>query len=242
MGTLIASSIIDSDDMELVAAIDPTGGMVGDIDVLPPERLGNALKNSDTDVLVDFTTADAACDNAVLAAETGVNLVVGTTGITDEQMGRIHDAIEGNVAAVVAPNFATGVNVLLATTRRMAEMLPGYDMEIIEAHHGFKLDSPSGTALALHGELTEGSGKKLPVKHGRSGLEKRDDEVGIHSIRAGDIVGEHTVLFAGSGERLELTHRASSRQAFVDGALGAIRWLRGKSPGLYSMTDVLGLR
>ena len=241
MGTLVARAIAESDDMGLVAAIDPVGGMVEGLDVLPPERMREALVRSGARVLVDFTNTDAAYQNAMLAAELGVNLVVGTTGLSPEQLEEVRGAVQGRVAAVVAPNFALGVNVLLAISRQMAGMLGGFDVEIIETHHRAKRDAPSGTAMALYQAVLDGRGENLPVKHGRSGLDPRGEEVGVHAVRGGDIVGEHTVLFAGAGERLELTHRASSRQGFVDGALHAVRWLRRRPPGLYTMADVLGL-
>jgi 4-hydroxy-tetrahydrodipicolinate reductase len=241
MGKLVAGNVIESDDMDLVLLIDPVGGTIFNLEVNPPENMAEILTKSGANVLVDFTTADVSCRNAAIAAEIGIRIVIGTTGMTTEQIDSIRVAVKGKVAAVVAPNFATGVNVLIALTRRMAKMLPDFDIEIIEAHHNAKLDAPSGTALALHGALTEGRGRNLHAIHGRSGESQRGDEVGIHSIRGGDIVGEHTVLFAGPGERLEITHRASSRQAFAEGTLRAIRWLRNRKPGIYDMSDVLGL-
>jgi len=241
MGVLLARSIFASEDLQLVAAIDPAGGSVCDLEIYPPQKMAGVLEESGAGVLIDFTNADAARDNSILAAGMGLNLVLGTTGMTPEQLDDVRNAVEGEVAAVVAPNFSTGVNVLLAVSHRMASMLPGFDMEIIEAHHGSKMDSPSGTALALYESVVDGRGEKLPAKYGRSGMETRGEDVGIHSIRAGEIVGEHTILFAGPGESLELTHRAASRQAFVDGTLLAVRWLRDRQPGLYSMADVLGL-
>ncbi len=241
MGKLIAGNVIESDDMDLVSLIDPAGGTIFKLDVYTPETMVEILTKSEANVLVDFTTADASCHNAVLAAEMGLRIVIGTTGMTTEQLDSVRAAVNGKVAAVVAPNFATGVNVLIALTRKMSSMLPDFDVEIIEAHHNAKLDAPSGTALALHEALAEGRGRQLPAIHGRSGESPRGDEVGIHSIRGGDIVGEHTVLFAGQGERLEVIHRASSRQAFAEGTLRAIRWLRDREPGMYGMSDVLGL-
>jgi 4-hydroxy-tetrahydrodipicolinate reductase len=241
MGRLIAGNVIESDDMDLVSLIDPAGGTIFNLDVYQPENLVEILKKSEANVLVDFTNADSSCRNAVMAAEIGLRLVIGTTGMTKEQLDSIRAAVNGKVAAVVAPNFATGINVLIALTRKISNMLPDFDVEIIEVHHNAKLDAPSGTALALHDALSEGRGRQLPAIQGRNGESPRGDEVGIHSIRGGDIVGEHTVLFAGQGERLEVTHRASSRQAFAEGTIRAIRWLRDREPGMYDMSDVLDL-
>jgi 4-hydroxy-tetrahydrodipicolinate reductase len=171
--------------------------------------------------------------------------VIGTTGHSNEERASI-DETSKSLPVVLSPNFSVGVNALFWLTRKAAEMLgDDFDLEITEAHHRLKKDAPSGTAKKLAEILCEV--RKLDyaknVAHGREGLigERPGKEIGVHSIRGGDVVGDHTVMFAGRGERFELTHQASSRETFASGALRAAHWVVGKSPDLYSMADVLGL-
>ena len=197
------------------------------------------------DVVVDFShpSATESVSHACLAA--GKPLVIGTTGHSSEERRRI-DELAKSLPVVLSPNFSVGVNALFWLTREAARMLgEDFDLEIVETHHRLKKDAPSGTAKKLAEILCEV--RKLDyardARHGREGLigERPAKEIGVHSIRAGDVVGDHTVTLASAGERLELTHKASSRETFAAGALRAARWIVGKPPGLYSMEDVLGL-
>jgi 4-hydroxy-tetrahydrodipicolinate reductase len=194
------------------------------------------------DVLVDFTRPEGTLANLRHARAA----VIGTTGFSAAQRKSIEDAAQ-RIPIVMAANFAVGVNAAYKLAETAARILgDGYDVEIIEAHHRHKLDAPSGTALKL-GEVIAGAlGWKLPdvARHGRQGDtgERPQQQIGFHAIRGGDIVGEHTVLFAGPGERVEIVVRSQSRITYAAGALRAAKWLRGRPPGLYDMFDVLGLR
>jgi 4-hydroxy-tetrahydrodipicolinate reductase len=198
------------------------------------------------DVVVDFSSHMATPGIAGLCAERGKAMVIGTTGHSDEGRTRIA-AFTQQIPIVLASNFSTGVNVLFWLTRKAADILgPGFDMEIIEMHHRMKQDAPSGTATTLAEMLAKArsASNAAALQHGRVGIvgERTRDEIGVHSVRGGDVVGDHTVIFAGLGERMELTHRASSRDTFANGALRAACWAVGKTPGLYDMQDVLGLK
>lgn len=199
-----------------------------------------------TDVVIDFSQHDATPALVALCVREKKPLVLGTTGHSEDEKRRIRDAA-GVIPIVWTSNFSTGVNVLFWLVRKAAEVLgPGYDREIIEVHHRFKKDAPSGTAASLAEILASVRHQQMEAvaRHGRVGLvgERSRDEIGIHAVRGGDVVGDHTVMFAASGERVELTHRASSRETLANGALRAARWLVGRPPGLYDMQDVLGLK
>jgi len=256
MGRRVAALAAGSADIKIVGALESPsspdlGKDVGEVSLLgalgakvhSAERIGKVVKDARPDVLVDFTNADASTANVVAASGMGLRIVMGTTGHSQEQMGRITESIRSHkVAAVISPNMSIGVNVLLEACGLVAKMLPGYDVEILEAHHNQKIDAPSGTALKLARVVSDAlhrdAGKD--VVSGRTGTRKRGErEIGIASLRAGDIVGDHTVLFAGPGERLELTHRAHSRDAFASGVLSSIRFVSKAQPGIYSMKDVL---
>jgi len=198
------------------------------------------------DVVIDFSSHNATPGIASLCAEHKKALVIGTTGHSDEGRSRIQD-FKSQIPIVLSSNFSTGVNTLFWLTQKAAELLgPGYDLEIVEVHHRLKRDAPSGTAQTLAEILAEARKQMLDkvARHGRVGLvgERPGTEIGIHSVRGGDVVGDHKVIFAGPGERLELTHKASSRDTFADGALRAAQWAVKQRPGLYDMRDVLGLR
>ncbi|CAN5694710.1 4-hydroxy-tetrahydrodipicolinate reductase [soil metagenome] len=212
----------------------------GDVEVFGVNR-GDELRSESFDVLIDVSHPDATA----AALQTRKPLVIGTTGHSDQQRREIEQAAQV-VPIVLAPNFSVGVNTLFWLTRKAAELLgEGFDLEIVETHHRLKKDAPSGTAKRLAEVLCEvrGWSYESEMAHGRAGLigERPARQIGMHAVRAGDVVGEHTVIFAGTGERVELTHRASSRDTFACGALRAARWVIGKAPGLYSMEDVLGL-
>jgi 4-hydroxy-tetrahydrodipicolinate reductase len=251
MGSLIIENITNSTDIQLVAAFDINNfgkdagefARVGNLGVKISDvkDLEAVLKESKADVLIDFTIAGATAINAPIAARAGVNLIIGTTGLTPEQRAVIDEAIqEGQVSAVISPNFSVGVNVFFKILREAAKYLPDYDIEIIEAHHNQKKDAPSGTALRAADVISEALGGKEYV-YGREGIAPRGKEIGIHGVRAGDITGDHTVLFAGNSERIEIKHTAHSRQIFAKGAVRAAEWVCGQKPGIYSMDDVLGL-
>jgi len=197
------------------------------------------------DVMIDFTFHEAAPGNSAAAAERGVAIVLGTTGLTEDETAAVHAAAE-RVPVVWAANMSLGINLLLELVRRAAAVLgPEYDAEIVEMHHRHKRDAPSGTALALANSLADGREQQLSeiANYGREGIvgERPVGELGIHAVRGGDVFGDHTVMFAGDGERVELVHKASSRDCFANGAMKATRWLIERAPGLYDMRAVLGL-
>ncbi|MDP2879716.1 MAG: 4-hydroxy-tetrahydrodipicolinate reductase [Sulfuricella sp.] len=196
--------------------------------------------------LIDFTRPEATLDHLKICRELGVNIVIGTTGFTPEQKGLIADAGR-EIGVVFAPNMSVGVNLSLKLLDMAARVLnEGYDIEIVEAHHRHKVDAPSGTALRMGEVVANALGRNLAecAVYGREGVtgERSPSTIGFATVRGGDIVGDHTVLFAGTGERIEITHKASSRATFALGALRAARFLSQRGKGLYDMQDVLGLR
>ena len=208
------------------------------------DNLADTIEKAD--VLIDFTFHETTVGFAELCAKHGKAMVIGTTGHSDDERRALLD-IAKRIPVVWASNFSTGVNTLFWLTRKAAEILgPAYDLEVVEMHHRFKKDAPSGTARSLAEILSEVRHEQLSdvIRHGREGVvgERTAVEIGMHSIRGGDVVGDHTVMFATLGERVELTHKASSRDTFANGALRAAQWLIGKKPGVYDMQDVLGLR
>lgn len=201
---------------------------------------------NDFDVLIDFTAPDATLENARLCAEHGKGIVIGTTGFTPEEE-EVLLANQSSAAMCKAANFSTGVNVCLNLLQKAAEILgDAYDVEIYEAHHKHKVDAPSGTALAMGQSVADGLGRNLRevAVYGREGQTGARDKqtIGFATVRGGDVVGDHTVMFLGDGERVEITHKASSRMAFANGAVRAAAWLADQQPGLYEMRDVLGLK
>ena len=242
MGSLVIEEIKRSTDLELVAGFDIKGAgslLLGDVQVSDAAEQSKVLEQTKPDVLIDFTSASAASATVESAAGLGVNLVVGTTGLSKDQLELMKKAIDGHVAAVISPNFSIGVHVFWKLLAVAASALKDYDIEVVEAHHNRKKDAPSGTALASVDILKEAAGIS-DVVYGRRGMALRGKEIGVHAVRAGDLVGDHTVLFAGPGERLEIKHMAHSRTAFASGAIRAARWVAKAKPGLYSMSDVLG--
>ena len=260
MGRGIVRAISEQEDMELVLAADVKciGSDAGvtsgvrrlDVAISSSADLGQGFEESGAQVLVDFTIAEAALKNAQVAAEKGVNLVIGTTGLKKREVELIAGIVKkNNVSAVISPNMATGVNLFFKLVRDAASSVgEDYDIEIIEAHHRHKKDAPSGTALRTGELIAEALGRDVEQDgvFGRKGLvgERTGSEIGFHAVRAGDIVGDHTVLFAGPGERIEITHRAHSRDAFVNGVVRAIRFLveSGGEGKVYSTWDVLGIK
>lgn len=200
----------------------------------------------DTDVVIDFSVHHNTAPVAELCAAHKTALVIGTTGQSPEDKEKILASTQ-DIPVVWASNFSTGVNTLFWLTRKAAEILgPEFDLEVVEMHHRFKADAPSGTAATLAEILAEARDQQLTevIRHGRQGIlgQRASNEIGMHSLRGGDVVGDHTVMFSALGERLELTHRASSRDTFAHGALRAALWVADQAPGLYDMQDVLGLK
>jgi 4-hydroxy-tetrahydrodipicolinate reductase len=198
------------------------------------------------DVVVDFSSRSVTAAIAALCAERKKAMVIGTTGHSNEDRSHITKA-SSQIPIVLSSNFSTGVNTLFWLTRKAAEILgPGFDLEVVEMHHRHKKDAPSGTAKTLAEILAEVRKQQFEkvLRYGRSGMvgERTASEIGMHSLRGGDVVGDHTVVFATQGERVELTHKASSRETFANGALRAAQWVVRQKPGLYDMQDVLGLK
>lgn len=232
MGHALAECAAGMPDLEVVGAVDQ-----GD-------RLEAVLERAD--VVIDFTLHHVLPAVAEVCARHGKALVSGTTGVDAAGLEALN-ATARVVPVVWASNFSTGVNTLFWLTRKAAGILgPGFDLEVVEMHHRLKKDAPSGTATTLAKILAEVRGSQLSevARHGRHGVvgERAPEEIGVHAIRGGDVVGDHTVIFAAAGERVELTHKASSRDTFANGALRAAVWLRRQPPGLYDMQDVLGLK
>lgn len=214
------------------------------IDIVGRCEKGDSLETvlANSEVVIDFSQPDASPAIGRAVTEHKQGLVLGTTGHSASERAAIERCAEA-VPVVWSSNFSVGVNALFWLAGKAAEMLgPEFDLEIVEMHHRMKKDAPSGTALTLRDILQARRGIER-ISYGREGNvgERKRDEIGIHSIRGGDVVGDHTVIFAGGGERLELTHRATSRSTFAKGALRAAVWVKGRAPGLYSMEDVLGL-
>jgi 4-hydroxy-tetrahydrodipicolinate reductase len=216
--------------------------VVGEID------RGDDLRSvvASTDAVIDFSSHTATVQVANVCAEHKKALVIGTTGHSDEESAKLK-AFGSKIPLVIASNYSTGVNTLFWLTKKAAEILgPGFDLEIVEMHHRLKEDAPSGTAKSLAQILAAVRQKQLQevLRHGREGIvgKRTSEEIGMHSVRGGDVVGDHTVIFATQGERLELTHKASSRETFAEGALRAAIWAVERRPGIYDMQDVLGLK
>ena len=210
--------------------------------------VGDDLKSllPGADVVIDFSSHSATAGIAALCAEHKKAMVIGTTGHSSEDRSQI-TGLSALVPMVLSSNYSTGVNTLFWLTRKATEILgPGFDLEVVEMHHRLKRDAPSGTARSLAEILAEVRREQLEkvIRHGREGIvgERTATEIGMHSIRGGDVVGDHTVIFAGLGERVELTHKASTRETFAAGALRAAEWVASQKPGLYDMQDVLGLK
>ncbi|MEO7297388.1 MAG: 4-hydroxy-tetrahydrodipicolinate reductase [Verrucomicrobiota bacterium] len=224
------------------AAGNPELNVVGQIDE------GDDLQPviSKCDVVIDFSFHNATTSIAELCAQNKKALVIGTTGHSESEKSKIVNH-KSKIPIVWSSNYSTGVNTLFWLTRQAAEILgPDFDLEIIEMHHRLKKDAPSGTAKTLAEILADVRQQQIEkvIRHGREGIvgERTAAEIGMHSIRGGDVVGDHTVIFATNGERVELTHKAASRETFANGALRAAQWVVKQKPGLYDMQDVLGLK
>lgn len=224
------------------AAEDPELLVTAEVDA--GDNFPSAL--SQCDAVIDFSATHITPQVARACADAGKVLVIGTTGHELAEREQINQAA-GHIPLVFSPNYSVGVNTLFWLTRKAAEILgPDFDLEVVEMHHRLKKDSPSGTARHLAEILAEVRQLDYAgaARHGRAGIvgERTHDEIGVHAIRGGDVVGDHTVIFAANGERVELTHKASSRETFANGALRAAAWVVGRAPGIYDMQDVLGLK
>jgi 4-hydroxy-tetrahydrodipicolinate reductase len=252
MGRRILEMAAAAPDVDIAGAFDlpalqggeiTAGGECGAPRQIPVTDLDTALAGAD--VIIDFTAPEACVANAEAAAARGIAVVVGTTGLNAAQVDALRRCAE-KVPVVYAPNMSVGVNLLFKLTREVAGILGlDYNCEIIEIHHNQKKDAPSGTAVRLAERAAEGLGLDYHenVVHGREGLvgARPRAEIGMHTLRGGDVVGEHTVVFVGPGERIELTHKAHNRDNFARGSLVAARFALKARPGLYDMQDVLGL-
>ena len=255
MGKVLVQAAHEAEGVSLGAAIvSPSSSLLGaDAGELAGiGKVGVALKSSleeatdDFDVLIDFTNPELTLQNMAECARLGKQIVIGTTGLNEEQKAELASYAD-KMGAVFAPNMSVGVNLLLDILHRAASVLQeGYDVEIIETHHRHKVDAPSGTAIRLGEVVADAMGRDLKecAVYGREGIigPRTANEIGFETVRAGDVVGDHTVLFATEGERIEITHKASSRMTFAKGAVRACAWLSGKDNGVYDMQDVLGLK
>lgn len=254
MGRRLVALARQDEGFEVAGALEAAGhpelgtdaGVLAGIGEIGVPLEGSLSKvDCDFDVVIDFSVPKAGLEIAREAARRGKALVIGTTGFSKEERGEI-EALAAAVACVMSPNMSVGVNVLFKVVEYVARVVgQGFDAEVLEAHHRFKADAPSGTAVRLAEGIARVRSLDLSKEavYGRAGRPgpRRAEEVGILAVRGGDIVGEHTVLFAGIGERIELTHKAHSRDTFASGALRAAKWVVTQPPGLYDMIDVLGL-
>lgn len=253
MGLALLEGVFADSELTLHAAIDRAGStMVGqdagaqfgvDAGVEVSSDLTAVLAGAD--VLIDFTRPEAAMEYLAACEQAGVKMVIGTTGFTDEEKNKI-SATAQKTSVVFAPNMSVGVTLLINLVEQAAKVLKdGYDIEVVEMHHRHKVDAPSGTALRLGEAAAQGIGQDLKdcAVYAREGVtgEREAGKIGFATLRGGDVVGDHTVVYAGTGERVEITHKASSRATFALGALRAAKFLSQKSTGLYDMRDVLGL-
>ncbi|WAC06032.1 MAG: 4-hydroxy-tetrahydrodipicolinate reductase [Methanoregula sp.] len=240
MGQTIGRMVSETADLKIVGGVDLKAGTFFGEEQVESKDIGLLLEKKKPDVLIDFTVAGAAVENVRIAARYNIALVVGTTGFTPEQRKVMTDAVTGHSPAVISSNFSVGVNIFWQVLRDAARLLKDYDIEVIEGHHRNKKDAPSGTAKTILQILDEEVGARQKM-YGREGMTERKNEIGVHVVRGGDIVGDHAVLFSKNFETITLSHRAYDRAVFASGALLAARWVVGKKPGIYGMNDVLNL-
>jgi 4-hydroxy-tetrahydrodipicolinate reductase len=255
MGRMLVAEVLRDPKLSLSGALEYPGcPLLGeDAGLLAGEGACGVKLSCDVDAVlaqsdaaIDFSSPQATMAFAPRAAAAGVRLVVGTTGLTPEQKDSLRELAKGGAYIVCAPNMSIGVNLLFALCAKVAAVLgDDYDIEVVEMHHKQKKDAPSGTAERLGEILAQARGLDYAAdtRHGRVGLvgARPKKEIGMHALRGGDVVGDHTVIFAAQGERLELTHKASSRETFAKGAIRAVKFLENSKPGFYDMQDVLGL-
>ncbi|MDP2741915.1 MAG: 4-hydroxy-tetrahydrodipicolinate reductase [Hydrogenophaga sp.] len=254
MGQMLVEAVRASGDCQLTGALGSASSRAlgNDAAAFAGHASGVAITSdltaglSGSQYLIDFTRPEGTMAHLRECVKLGVHLVIGTTGFTEEQKKEIEQA-SSSIAIMMAPNMSVGVNVTMKLLEMAAKaMSTGYDIEIIEAHHRHKVDAPSGTALKMGEVIADALGRDLKecAVYTREGVtgERDPSSIGFATIRGGDIVGDHTVLFAGTGERIEITHKSSSRATYAQGSLRAVRFLAGRSSGLFDMFDVLGLR
>ncbi len=254
MGRMLIEAVHAADDCVLAGALDlPSSPAIGSDAAAFLGYVSGAIITADlqvglkdAQVLIDFTRPEGTLEHLKVCRQRGVNVVIGTTGFTEAQKAEIASAAN-DIAIVMAPNMSVGVNVTLKLLEMAAKALStGYDVEIIEAHHRHKVDAPSGTALKMGEVIANAMGRDLQAcaVYAREGVtgERDPTSIGFATIRGGDIVGDHTVLFAGTGERIEITHKSASRVTYAQGSLRAVRFLRGRKCGVFDMFDVLNLR
>ena len=253
MGRMLVEAVLASGDCTLSGALDVAGSpaLGQDAAAFLGRATGVTVTSdlhrglTDADVLIDFTRPQGTLAHLDACRELGVAMVIGTTGFSAEEKASI-GAVAQSLPIVMAPNMSVGVNVMLRLLDMAARSLSeGYDIEIVEAHHRHKVDAPSGTALAMGETIARALGRELPdlavyAREGHTG-ERPSGSIGFATVRGGDIVGDHTVMFCGTGERIEITHRSASRANYAQGSLRAARFVAGRSAGLYGMADVLGL-
>ncbi len=247
MGRRIIDILSRDENTELVGAIEAKGCKDLGTQVTPKVKVTDDLEKiiDRSEVVIDFTNPQASLENLEVAFRFNKPIVIGTTGHTDEQKKLIMKKAK-TIPLLMAPNMSLGVNLLFKLVDGVARVLKGYDIEIIEAHHNQKKDAPSGTAVKLGETISQALNSNFEERgvYGRKGMvgPRKPREIGVHAVRAGDIVGEHIVIFAGTGERLELTHRAHNRDCFARGAIEASKWIVRQPPGFYDMQDFLGLK
>lgn len=254
MGKMLIEAVINNPEFKLVAALDHEGssavgqdagsflGVKTDVIITADSA---CLKKSGAQVLIDFTRPEGTLNYIKVCVEDKISMVIGTTGLSTEQKAVLDEASR-TIPVVFAPNMSTGVNVTLKLLAEAAKLMPDYDCEIVEMHHNRKVDAPSGTAVEMGKVIAEARGQKLEdvavwTRHGHTGPRVKGS-IGFAVLRGGDVVGDHRVIFAGKGERIEVAHLSASREGYAQGALKAAAFLMGKQNGLYCMADVLGLK
>ena len=256
MGRMLVTRVIEDPELKLVGALEYSESpfLGQDAGLLVNKPAAKVLITADVDeaikyadCTVDFSSPGSSMAVAKKATEKGIAMVIGTTGLVDEQKALLKKLADSGARIVFSPNMSVGVNLLFALCDKVGKLLgTDYDIEIVEMHHNKKKDAPSGTAVRLSEILANAIGidYEADTRHGRVGLigPRTKHEIGMHSLRGGDVVGDHTVIFATEGERIELAHKASSRNCFVNGAIRAIKFLMTAQPGIYDMQDVLGLK
>ena len=256
MGKTVARMVHEQQDMKVVGGTERKGSsaigsdvgeaaQLGPLGVLVADDLGRAIEGGEAQLVIDFTSAGASLEHARICAARGVPMVIGSTGFSPDGKAELARSAQ-RIPVMMSPNMSVGVNLVIKVAAQLAQVLgDSFDVEILEAHHRTKKDAPSGTALRIAEEVAATQRRKpSDLRLSREGEigERPRREIGVQTLRGGDVVGEHTIFFFGEGERVELTHRATSREQFARGALRAARWVVSRPPGLYDMQDVLGLK
>lgn len=252
MGARIAALVFEDTELKLAAALERQGHPSIGKDIGTVAGCGEAgirvstALDAPVDVLIDFSSPESSVAVAGVCAQKNVALVVGTTGLNPQQIERIRQ-FSSKIPCLVSPNMSVGVNAMFGLVAQTAKMLGmDFDIEIVETHHRFKKDAPSGTALRLAEKICDATGRKMEkdVIYGRQGItnERPTSQICVHAVRSGDVIGEHTVVYGNLGERIEITHKAHTRDTFVRGAIRAAKFLAHKPPGMYSMADVLQIQ